>query len=78
MSLYSPCCIPSENKIGFFWQPPSLPFVLDLMVGLSFTFQILLCTIVVLWDLQIPEVSNPTISFGVCAEIWIMDQIHKG
>jgi hypothetical protein len=34
--------------------------------------------IVVLWDLQIPEVSNPTISFGVCAEIWIMDQIHKG
>lgn len=33
MSLYSPCCIPSENKIGFFWQPPSLPFVLDPMVG---------------------------------------------
>jgi hypothetical protein len=34
--------------------------------------------IVVLWDLQIPEVSNPTISFAVCAEIWIMDPIHKG
>jgi hypothetical protein len=46
--------------------------------GLFFTFQILLCTIVVLWDLQIPEVSNPIISFGVCAEIWMMDQIHKG